>query len=79
MGPGEQDRRHSSPSEGLASQIGQMVIIVIKGQVPTLMYHENNFIISFRLIELVFLPFCMRQRGSRIPTLLFVKIIGPKV
>ena len=79
MGPGGQNRRHSSPLEGLVSQVGRMIIIVIKGQVLTPMYHKNKFIILFHLIELVFLPFCMQKRGSRIPTLLFVKIIGPEV
>ena len=56
-----------------------MIIIVIKGQVLTPMYHKNKFIILFHLIELVFLPFCMQKRGSHILTLLFVKIVGPKV
>jgi hypothetical protein len=34
-----------------------MNIIVICGQVPTLMYRKNKFVTSFCLIELGFFPF----------------------
>ena len=63
MGPSGQDRRHSSPPEGLVSQIGWMIIIVIKGQVPTLVFHKNKLFISFRLIEFVFPPFFGVKKG----------------
>ena len=55
----------SSPPEGLVSQVGWMIIIVIKGQALTLMCRKNKFVISFHLIELVFLPFCM-QKGAHV-------------
>ena len=45
----------------------------------TLLYLKNKFVISFHLIELTFFPFCMRKRGSRNPTLPFVKTVGPEV
>ena len=56
-----------------------MSIIVICGQVSTLLYLKNKFVGSFCLIEFVFFPFCIQKIGSCHPTLPFAKIVGPKV
>ena len=82
----EMDRRHSSSPEGLVSSIGQSIILVISKQVPTLVYHLNKLVILFRLTKSVLLFWCERicfsccvKRGSCVPTLPFVKTIGPEV
>ena len=56
-----------------------MIVIVISGQVPTLVYRKNKLVILFRLIEFVFPPFLCVKKGSCVLTLPFVKTIGPKV
>ena len=56
-----------------------MIIIVINGQVLTLVYRKNKLVISFRLIEFVFPPFLCVKRSSCVLTLPFVKTIGPEV
>ena len=52
---------------------------VICEQVLVLLCLKIDFVILFRLSELVFFPFAFEKRGLCDPTLLFVKAIGPKV
>ena len=39
----------------------------------------NSFIILFHLFDLTFFPFAFKKKGLCDPTLLLVKIVGPKV
>ena len=58
--------------------MGRAIILVTNGQALTPLYYPNKLIL-FRLIELVFPPFSFVKRGSCVPTLPFVKTIGPEV
>ena len=61
---------HSSPPEGLVSSIGRLIILVIYGQVPTLVYLLNKLVLSFD--QIYFLFWCVL-------TLPFVKTVELEV
>jgi len=46
--------------EGLVNQIGQAIILVTSGQVPTPLYHLNELVTLFRLMKSVLLFWCER-------------------